>query len=89
MLNRATEQGAVGPGTAEKIPDERNLMPAYHEEVESILIVYDLSDASQWSLAGQCVCGWGRERVVIYSLDAERVVVEFKPGGAADLRELA
>lgn len=63
-------------------------MSAYHREDDSILIVYDLSDLCQWTRAGQCVRGGGRERIVIHSLDAERVV-EFKLGGAEDLRELA
>lgn len=61
--------------------------PEYHEPVEAVWIVYDLSDPSQWNMAGLCIRCWGRERAVVHSLDAERVVVEFKPGGAVDLRE--
>jgi hypothetical protein len=64
-------------------------MESYHEGCESTLIIYDLSDPAQWSLAGQCVRCWGRERAMIHGLDAERVVVEFLPGGAADLQEAA
>lgn len=56
---------------------------------ESILVIYDLQDANAWRIAGEYVRCWGRERVVIHNLGAEHVVVEFKPGGDADIRELA
>lgn len=61
----------------------------YHAPEEAVWIVYDLSDPGQWDMAGQCIRCWGRERTVIHSLDAERVVVEFRSGGAVELRELA
>jgi hypothetical protein len=73
---------------SDQTPDQRSLMSAYHRMVGSILIVYDLDDPAQWTRAGQCVRGWGRERVEIHSLDSECVVVEFKPGGLTDLKEL-
>lgn len=61
----------------------------YHAPEEAVLIVYDLSDPGQWKLAGQCIRCWGRERVAIHSLDAERVVVEFRPGDPTDLKGTA
>lgn len=64
-------------------------MESYHEPREAVWIVYDLTDPGVWDRAGTCIRAWGRERTVVNYLDAERVLVEFKPGGAADLRELA
>ncbi len=60
-------------------------MESYHEGCESILIIYDLSNPAQWSMAGQCVRCWGRERTMIHSLGAGRIVVELLPGGALEL----
>lgn len=90
MPNKATgHAGVTSTGESEQTPDQRSLMSAYHREDDSILVIYDLSDPCQWTLAGQCVRCWGRERVEIHRLDGEHVAVEFKPGGARDLEGAA
>lgn len=86
MLSSNSRHATEFSGGGNQTHDERIYMSGYHDGRESILIIYDLADPAQWSLAGQCVRCWGRERVVIHSLDAERVVVEFRPGGVAELR---
>ena len=52
----------------------------------SLWVIYDLRDAAQWTAAGEECRAWGRERTEIHSLDNDHVVVEYKPGGALELR---
>lgn len=49
---------------------------------ESVLVIYDLRDPGQWKQAGHDRETWGRECSVIHSLDNDRIIIEFKAGGA-------
>ena len=59
------------------------LCPAFGE---SLLVVYDLSDPLQWTAAGEERRAWGRERTEIHVLTNDVIAIEYKPGGAAEVR---
>lgn len=64
-------------------------MEGYHEGGQGTWVLYDLRDASAWQRAGDELTAWGKERTSVHRFGSEHVVIEFKPGGAADLREFA
>jgi hypothetical protein len=53
---------------------------------EAIVVLYDLTDPGAWERAGRERRTWGRERTAIHGLDNDHVVIEFKPGGALEIR---
>lgn len=81
---------ATGDAVARnQIPDERIYMGGYHEGGQSTLVLYDLRDAEAWQRAGEELQAWGKVRTSVHSLSPDHVIIEYRPGGAADLRELA
>ena len=52
----------------------------------SVLVIYDLRDAAQWTAAAEERRGWGRERTTIYTLDNDHVIIAFRAGGASEVR---
>ena len=57
----------------------------YPDFGDSILVVYDLADPLQWA-AGEERQAWGRGRSVIHALTDDGILIEYKPGGALEVR---
>ena len=52
----------------------------------SVLVIYDLRDAAQWTAAAEERRVWGRGRSVIHVITTDVIVIEYKPGGALEGR---
>lgn len=80
MRNGGWRQATASPVALETIWEDYPMTAAseYHEPGEAVWVIYDLADPEQWSMAGQCVRCWGKERTTIHSLDTDRILVEFK-----------
>jgi hypothetical protein len=73
----------------ETIPDERIYMESYHDKPGCTLVLYDLADPEAWQRAGDELEAWGKKRTAVHRLGSEHVIIEYRAGGAGDLRELA
>ena len=63
--------------------DPFGICPAFGE---SLLVAYDLSDPLQRTAAGEERRAWGRERTTIHTIANDVIAIEYKPGGALELR---
>ena len=54
------------------------------KHVEAILVIYDLTDPTQWTAADEERWAWGRERTIIHTLDNDHIIIEYRAGGALE-----
>jgi hypothetical protein len=62
-----------------------SIIPKSGPEHTGVMKIYDLRDPEAWKQAGRERAAWGRELAVIHRLDNDRIVIEFKPGGALEV----